>query len=164
MQRLVDQIICILNDNVLEPRDIKVIYDGDPIMIPEVDMPCLIVSAPSSFTDYLNTRDDETTTSIEISLVMNMKQYVGEGAAQHTAEKCAREIMIERVKSNNAYMEDTVVGAIRKHLSGNTEYAPLLSNFTLNFGTGSERENPTYEAQLSFSALEKCAERNIPTA
>jgi hypothetical protein len=56
-------------------NSVKKVFFGDPVLIPETDLPALTIQPISSNYSQRGSRYDEKTHTIEIRLVYNQKQY-----------------------------------------------------------------------------------------
>lgn len=66
--------------NSLSPlHDVKIVFFGDPVLIPESNLPALIVHPLNSQYLMRGSRYDQKTHNIMVSLVYNQKQYFENG-------------------------------------------------------------------------------------
>lgn len=81
MQTVVSAIKSLLDASVVTSgsplSDIKKVFFGDPVVIPENDLPAIAVQPVSTEYEMRGSRYDQKLHTIEIRLVYNAKQYFG---------------------------------------------------------------------------------------
>ena len=81
MQKVVSAIKSLLDasvSNVNSPiHDIKKVFFGDPIVIPEADLPAIAIQPIGSEYAMRGSQYDQKLHTVEIRLIYNQKQYYG---------------------------------------------------------------------------------------
>lgn len=81
MQKVVSAIKWLLDasvaDNSSPIHDIKKVFFGDPLVIPENDLPAIAIQPVNTEFTMRGSRYDQKTHTIEVRLVYNQKQYFG---------------------------------------------------------------------------------------
>ncbi len=148
----------LLNQNITGVK--KIIY-GDPIKIPEDDMPCITLNPVS--TEYINRGNeyDEKHHAVDIKLVYNAKAIFQKTYASSTKPTVhAIEEAIGITEKTNASLEtqsDSIMGVLRKNqtlsvLGVKSADAIYTSNIT--YQTKDDRAFPSYEVTLSILVVQ----------
>ena len=81
MQKVVSAIKDLLDASVANTgspiHDIKKVFFGDPVVIPENDLPAIAIQPINTEFTMRGSRYDQKTHTIEVRLVYNQKQYFG---------------------------------------------------------------------------------------
>lgn len=107
-------------------------YDGDPGMIPNFNLPAIIVTQPSDTTTEGQQGEDDIDDQITIKVVLNRADdYDGDNVnPTDTTERKIRNFIAAR--KDGKYLPNTVKGALRvKLLEGATAVAPTMN---VNYG------------------------------
>lgn len=150
MNKLIDRIVEILEEEVKTPRDIKAIFKGDPVSIIEVDMPAITVSPVSTGIERVDNRRDSNIRTIAVILVLDARKYMNASYTEEAGNMVATKIM-EEEDDNLNIMEDTILFSIRKALNAVNTYSLLTSSENISYEFQGARGYPTIEATLTFS-------------
>ncbi len=134
--------------------DIKKVFFGDPVTIPESDLPALAVLPISTDYNLRGSRYDEKIQNVEIRLVYNAKAYFGQSGLQNDKVFAVEDAMKKVEMSNDDHETTafTVCGTIQKNPTlpytdgGNTFNACEIAQVTnVNYALSTNRGFPTYE-------------------
>lgn len=141
--------------------DIKKVFYGDPVTIPESDLPALTIEPISTDFVMRGNRYDQKIHHIEIKLVYNAKAYFGQSGIEND-KVFAVEDAIQKVGQTNVDHEtasNTVCGTIQKNPSlpykdGTvTRTACEIAQVTsVHYGLRSNRGFHTYEVTVAVKA------------
>ena len=93
----------------------KAYYFGDPIMIPESEMPCIVVFKKSGAVEFGYTGTDENTEEIYIQVVTNKKDELGNPASEYAMQRQLMELVEGRDNTTGEYLDNSIMGVIRKN-------------------------------------------------
>jgi hypothetical protein len=159
MDRIIERIIEILTANVKTPRGIKVIFDGDPWLIPKVSIPAILVRGTLTTPATVTNCQDQDTHSIEITLVLSAKDYWNTSNTEFTGDKIARKIFEEREDDNSHKLKsDTILHAIRSVFDADANYTLQSKNVNINYEVYRDRagfDDPTLEPTMTLECASK---------
>lgn len=121
MDNIITAIIAILKDaQAAHPTEliagIKEIYYGDPVLVPESELPVLIIDPKSSSTTTRGTEYDTTDATIAIKLVQSIKATINPSKDGKIAmAKYAVGLFTEREDTKNAYAPYSVIGILKNN-------------------------------------------------
>lgn len=112
-------------DNVLQlMRDtfgckMNAYYEGDPILIPKANLPCIIVEEPNSNVTIQGapTEHDSFGEKLTIRIVYDKDDDVGADDAVDLTERKIRKLIQGRDKLTRQFSEGTLLWALRTHVS-----------------------------------------------
>jgi len=152
MDRLIKQIIAILEADVAPTRGIKFISNGDPYSgLTDRDMPAIIVSPVATAPQTADNMRDEDVFTLSLTLVLDRKDYMNKALKENSAQRAAALIFEETEAGSYDKKTDTIVYAIRKTLDCDTDYALDTNSIAINYQFSGTRETPTYEPTMSFT-------------
>jgi len=134
----------------------KKYFDGDPEAIAVMDLPAIIVEQTGDTTNEGAYGQDDVQDRIVVKVVLNKRDdFTGDAVdpLNLTARKI-RELVGKRDSATNDYDDQTVKGAIRKHLTDDiTALAPEMTvEYGINPRIGGEGlANLTAEGHVTFS-------------
>jgi len=88
-------------------------YEGDPIVLPQSKMPCLIISEPETLYDTGPTGMDEVTHQILIQIVYNKKDDFGKPDSVATLENTVDTIAQGRSETTGYFLPNSFMGILR---------------------------------------------------
>ncbi len=158
MEKSINAIKSLLETSISQAEqplsDVKKVFFGDPMIIPESDMPALTIQPMGTRYNSRGNQYDEKTCTVDIRLVYNAKAYFGQSGIQND-KVFAVEDAIRKVEMMNADHETaqyTVCGTIQKNHNlpyedgTTTRYACDLAQVTdVQYKLNTERGFPTYE-------------------
>ena len=155
MDRLIDQIITLLTASVKTPRGIKKIYKGDIFLIPKASIPCIIVTPNRTEVRTKTNVQDNDIFFIDITVVLDARDYMNASATEFTGLFVAALIMEERkADTTNEVKADTILKTIRSGLDSSSDFS-LRADCSIDYGFRFDREFPTIEANLQVQVLSK---------
>ena len=134
--------------------DIRKVFFGDPVTIPESDLPALAVQPISTDYNMRGSRYDEKIQNVEIRLVYNAKAYFGQSGLQNDKVFAVEDAMrkVEMSNDDQETAQYTVCGTIQKNpdlpykvgldIQKVCELAQVTS---VNYALSTNRGFPTYE-------------------
>ena len=143
-----------VSKNTSPLSDIRKVFFGDPMTIPESDLPALAIQPISTDYTMRGSRYDEKLQNIEIRLVYNAKAYFGQSALENDKVFAVEDAMKKVEMSNDDHETTafTVCGTIQKNPTlpytdgGNTFNACEIAQVTnVNYALSTNRGFPTYE-------------------
>lgn len=152
MNRIIDRIQDIIEDNVKSSRGIIQVYKGDPIAIPSVNMPAIAINPEQTTLQTLSTCEDVKIQQISIVVIIDARKYFNSSDIETGLFEIAK--IMEEEDSSGDTKNDTIVGAVRKYLYNDSDYVYKTSDEVINYGFR-EREFPTIEASFTFNAYRK---------
>lgn len=161
MNRIIERIVELLKEYVLDNRGIKVIYKGDPIYIPEEDMPFVFVQPNSTATNTLDSAEDEEIYDISISVVANDMQYINDLREEEAGIFELAKIMEEKDSTTNKLKQNTIKDVVRFRLDSDSDYVvaagTIVTDYAFRMRAARYSEDikdyyPTIEATLTFQA------------
>ena len=116
--------------NILEGKlkgKIKGCYIGDPWLIPESMLPCLMIAPERTETDIADNCRDNNTHTIGISLVIDARQYFNATPEQMVGTQFLMETM-ESEESSTEISPNSVLGVLRDNLTLEVGTNRFISN------------------------------------
>lgn len=95
----------------------KAYYEGDPIEIPKVNLPCMIFETQAGRAQLDATSTDRVQRQINIRVVFNKEDDYNAKPDQNLTEKKLRMIVEAQDPQTGEYLKNTVVGALRYNLT-----------------------------------------------
>lgn len=92
-------------------------YNGDPIRIPETNLPCVIVEKPKTRVRLGATTQDVLGIQLRIKLVFNKREDFGAKDDVDLTEQKLERYMEGRHPVTGDYLDSTVLSALRSHLT-----------------------------------------------
>lgn len=131
-------------------------YIGDPIQIPQISLPCVVIEPVSENPTQGPTGMDDITEVIRIKVVVNKKDDYGRKASDVLWLQRLEDMVSSRDETTNEYLEDTFMGVLRKNLTlGNRFYS---SEFTVTYGLQPRPQDMvTEEAEIIVTLKERVA-------
>ncbi len=127
----------------------KAFYDGDPHLIPLVNLPAIIVEKLEDVTESGPTGTDRVTEKIIIKLVMNKRDDWGQPDSVDLTERRIR-LLVEQRDSTGAYLPQSVKGALRTKLT--MEGSVIDNDMVFEIGSVPRPESTlTSEGHLTIS-------------
>lgn len=162
MNIIVSDFIGYLNTYVKEQRGIKTVYEEDPLIIPAVSMPALIVSVEDEGISTSDNLNDNTEFELMVTAVFDSRHLakIGRDYSENAVRIAMRNLMSER-NDDMTYKDNTIVSVLRKHLYNNSKVRSV-DNIRVAYGVRF-RQGPdtfTHEAQCSCLVRTKQYERN----
>ena len=154
MDTIFREIVDILETEVKESRGIRSVYYGDPGLIPKSSLPAITVRPETSMLSALGVGTggtDRVEHMISIGLIYDMRAEFNKKPEQVKIVKSIMETIFERDSSGNL-SSDTIVGAMRKYITLNSEIL-FANDFNVEYGVNDTREFPTLEALITFKAV-----------
>ena len=98
---------------------IKSWYVGDPVLIPDSAMPCIAISPNSSAIVVADNQRDTRTHKIDISVIIDARQYFGSTPSEMVGTTFLMEIM-SKENTDGTIDAATVLGVIRDNMQLST--------------------------------------------
>lgn len=95
----------------------KQYYEGDPLLIPKANLPCVIVEKIATGIETGATGTDEMSSQISLSLVFNKEDDYNSNEDTNSTEKKLRELVEGRDADTGAYSANSVLGALRRNIT-----------------------------------------------
>ena len=153
IQQLLNTAVAVISSPI---GDIKRVFYGDPVIIPESDLPSLAIQR--IWTEYIQrgSRYDQKVHTVEIRLIYNAKDYFKSSYADvnkvFAVEKSIKQI---EDSSSRSVLANTVCGVIQKNqrLPYNSVFMADLSRITtVTYNFSEERGFPSYEVTVTLVA------------
>lgn len=97
--------------------NLKAYYEGDPILIPKANLPCLIIESQAGKVDLAATSTDRFQSQINIRLVFNKADDFNASDQQDLSERKLRKMVEGRDPATNQFLPNTVLGALRSNFT-----------------------------------------------
>jgi hypothetical protein len=112
----VTRLIKLLKDNF---KEIKTVYDGDPLAIPKANLPCIMVEKVSGTITVTDapTSFDKFTEEIAITVAMNKLDDIGASDDIDLTERKLRRFVEGRDPNTGKYATGTLMSILRTHLT-----------------------------------------------
>ena len=129
------QVVLDLLRGGLEPGVFKEFYDGDPDLIPDFNLPCVIVEQATDLTTGAAYATDDITDTVVIRVVFNKKDdWTAQLDPTNTTQSKLRRVIDTRDAPTGEYLPNTIKGILRPQLYGarridgdmNVEYRPNI--------------------------------------
>lgn len=88
-------------------------YEGDPIMIPKANLPCVIIETQAGRTQLDATSTDRFQSQINIRLAFNKEDDFNASDTQDLTERKLRTLVEGRDPNTGQFLANSVVGALR---------------------------------------------------
>jgi len=95
----------------------KFYYDGDPLFIPQQNLPCIIIETDSETPSSDATGIDKLTTEVTVKLVVNKKDDYGKSPDTVMWRKRLQKMVSDRDRTTRQYKDKTVFGLLRVNLT-----------------------------------------------
>ena len=158
MNRIIDRIITILEANVKTPRNIKKVYKGDPVFIPNVNMPAITVNPQETRIIRLDSCQDYKEQIISIVVILDARTYFNTSDSETGLFELAK--IMEEEESTGRIKSDTILGALRENFYDDRAYIHKTENESVSYGFA-EREFPTIDCELTFTVYGKPYTRDL---
>jgi hypothetical protein len=159
MNKLIDRISAIFTDEVKTPRGIVQIYKGDPVLIPNVNMPAITINPQTTRTVPVDSCHDQKIQQISIILILDARKFFN--TSQNETGLFVLSSVMEEEDTNGRLKGDTILGALRENLYPDRNFVLKIEDENISYGFASDREFPTIEAELTFTAYGKLYQRII---
>lgn len=131
-------------------KDVKVVYYGDPVLIPAANMPAICVMPGNNTTTSRGSRYDNNNWSITIKLVFNIKDTMW--GDQETIAWTKKAVQIMEEKDGGKYHAESIMGILRADPTlGNT--VQNITTNTIDYAFEGKRDTPTYEATMKVNFI-----------
>jgi hypothetical protein len=95
----------------------KEYFDGEPVLIPESLLPCIVVHKVNGTEGFGPTGFDKSTSEIVIKVVFNKKDDLSSSGRQYTTHKKLKEIIEARDGTTKLFVEKSIMGILRKNVT-----------------------------------------------
>jgi hypothetical protein len=112
---VIDKILILLKNTFGDT--FKSYYEGDPVSIPKVSLPCIIVEKINTRISVGATGTDNLDEEMNIRVVMNQSDDVGASDDVDMTERKLRKIVEARDPATNYFMPNTLMYALRTNLT-----------------------------------------------
>jgi hypothetical protein len=112
---------------------VKSIYIGDPWIIPASSFPCLVINPIRTDVDFADSGRDQHTHTIQISLIIDARQYFNATPAEMVGTRFLAETM-EKENSDSTLNANTISDILRSNLNlGTNRWIQNISsiNYTM---------------------------------
>lgn len=129
----------------------KTFYAGDPDLIPEFNLPCIVVELMDSRTEGGSTAERDVTDTVLVKVIYNKKDdWTGTIDPLNSTHRNLLDA-VNKTDDNNTYLPDTLYGALLEPLNGDMR---INRDSVLELGTLPRPENiVTAEAHLTLNVL-----------
>lgn len=133
--------------------DMFTYYKGEIINIPEMMLPCCMVSVPKTSINTKTSAHDSVQESIIIILVLNKKDDVNGSQDTDLTEYRLQKLVYGQDPSTAQYLPQTVMYAVRKNFTMNNDTIEnnVDIDFTPNLRGSTENPIETQEAYITIS-------------
>lgn len=147
MNKSIEIIKKILEDTL--KGKIKYFFIGDPYIINENALPCIIINPVKTDTNIIDNQRDIHTHSIDIVLVIDAKTYINATPEKMTGSIIMMEIM-EKELVNGSIDTSSILGILRNNIDlGTNRYIENINSIDYTVRKRSEQQI-TLEAMLHF--------------
>lgn len=97
----------------------KTYYEGDPVSIPEINLPCCVVEKLSGNYSIENapTGTDEAISNVRIKIILNKKDDEGASPDVDLTERKLRRLCEGRDATTGSYLPSSVAGLLRSNIT-----------------------------------------------
>jgi len=167
MDKIINEIVELLQENISGTKRIKNIYKGDPMWIPFNNLPCITVCPLSTSPSSLDSQKDNDVYSVLICVVLDDRTYFNELQGEDTGQFELIKIVEER-NSDFTLKDDTVLGILNKTFRYDTDFNLRFDAQSVSYPEGTQRSAtvqgndfyPTREAVITIDVLGKAYSRN----
>jgi hypothetical protein len=112
----VTRLIKLLKDNF---KEIKTVYDGDPIVIPKSNLPCIMVEKTNTAISVVNayTGHDRFVDQINVTVAFNKSDDLGATDEANLTERKLRRFVEGREINSGQWAAGTIMYVLRTHLT-----------------------------------------------
>lgn len=145
-----EQIIDLLKKN-LPSGLFKAFYIGDPIAIPQSQLPCLCVVCEQSRYEFGATGHDEVEHRVQIKAVFNKKNFFNKSPQEYILEQSVKRIIEGRDEDTGRLSNTSLLGVLRRNVT--IEPTIFQQAVTASYLLANQRQQDliTYEAVIEFS-------------
>jgi len=136
-------------------KDIKIVYYGDPVIIPQSNMPCFCIIPGRVNNTGRGSRYDNNAGNVKIKLVFNIKDDMG-GTQQDKIGFTEKAVKIMEEKTAGKYDPQSIMGILRANplLPYNgSDSIQNMNSVNIEYNFEGKRETPTYEATMTIDFL-----------
>lgn len=105
----------LLRDNLSDP--FRAFYYGDPVLIPESMLPCIVVDTINSASDLGPTQFDDLTTSVIVKVIFNKKDDFNATPEQALTKQKVEFYTEGRDINTGLYLPNTIMGILRTNIT-----------------------------------------------
>lgn len=155
MDEIIKSIQLLIKNSIIQIwsplSDVKKVYYGDPIIIPQSSMPAIAIHPIS--TNYMQrwSKYDEKTHNIVIKLIYNAKNYFNDNTNIEKIEAIQDSILKTEKTLNFETLDNTICGIIEKNPTLNNNCS-LVKVDSINYNFNENRWTPTYEVNINIIA------------
>lgn len=95
----------------------KAYYEGDPLVIPKANLPCMIIEAQAGRVDLAATSTDRFQSQINIRLIFNKSDDFNASDTDDLSERKLRKMVEGRDPVTNQFLPNSVLGALRTNFT-----------------------------------------------
>lgn len=145
-----EQIVQILKDG-LPSGLFKAFYVGDPLAIPQSQLPCLCIVCEQSKYAFGATGHDEVEYRVQIKAVFNKKNFFNKSPQEYVLEQTVKRIIEGRDEATGRLQNNTLLGILRRNVT--LEPSIFQQEVTVSYLLANQRQQDliTYEAIIEFS-------------
>ena len=122
------QLVLRLLKDALDGSGIKQFYDGDPDLIPEFNLPCIVVEQLTDETVGGTFREDDVRDTVLVKVIFNKKDdWTNDVDPTNTTHTKIRKLIGGRDLQSGDYLPGTVKGALRPELYGQRRIGSEMS-------------------------------------
>ena len=148
MDRIIEYIISALTTGVKPSRSIAQIYHGDPFIIPENSLPCIIVDGVSEEIRTLTSEEDQRIFTVEIRVIYDARRKANKSATTFSAKKEVEKIIGE-ANTDMSPKDTTILDVIRDVVDDNHTYVVKADVTGVNYQVTVARNYPTIEGTVT---------------
>lgn len=128
----------------------KVFYYGDPVLIPESLMPCIVVDTMTTISEFGPTQFDDLTNDVMVKVIFNKKTDFNAGSEDFLTKQKVEYFMEGRDKTTGLYLPNTVQGVLRKNITVEDNASQLTNKINYDVIVRPE-DTITQEAHLTLT-------------
>lgn len=117
MKLTTSAVILDLFRNTFNRGQFKMFRIGDPITIPESQLPALIVSETATDYTFGPTGFDDVTHTLLIQVILNKKDEIGKPSDGSSLDETLDALIQGRDETSGEFMPDTILGALRRNIT-----------------------------------------------
>lgn len=127
-------------------------FNGELLNLTEEYLPCIMVTSPGAQVVSGPTTADDITETVIIVVVLNVKDDIGATTDTELTDYRVRKLVMGQDPANAQYLPNTVVFALRKHLTMNSDTleSSINAEFTPN-ARGSASDIATQEGYVTVT-------------
>ena len=136
-------------------------YQGEVILPPKLNLPCLMVFGSNAEISARDTKNDQIVYRMNVRIIVNLENYISTSAPTGNviqAQKALRDLMEGR-NADGTYMSASVLGVLRSNAKLHGTYYYYSGNVRTTYKTVQGKQFPYVVADMVFDATSELIAR-----